>query len=353
MAARIVLALLLQQTAAQAVSVQTAQPLFADFLEKFGKKYETVEEEARRFAVFTENLVRVAELQAAESRLEDEDRAIYSHLTPFADISPSEFSKRHGFIPLSKSASSSSSSEVEKAPWERSDKTAAPPASFDWREKGAVSTVRNQGTCGSCWSFATTANLEGVNFKKTGKLIELSQQQLVDCDRRPGDNNTGDRGCNGGLPSWTFEDMVKRDFGVEKFADYPYTGREGKCKQSKGKEAIFINGYLNISKDETEMAAALVEHGTLAVGINAAKMQFYMGGVAASWLCPPNIDHGVAIVGYGSTWTGTDYWIVKNSWGPKWGEKGFWRVVRGKGACGINNQVVSATMASSGSTVVV
>merc|ERR1711874_907699 len=148
----------------------------------------------------------------------------------------------------------------------------------DWRTKGAVNDVKNQQQCGSCWAFATVANVEGAAFVATKKLVSLSEQELVDCDKA-----TGDIGCGGGLPSNAYKDMIQNKFGLETETAYPYRGVNGQCKAQASQEVAFIGGYLTISQDEDQIAAALQKYGPLAIGINAGPMQLYFGGVAHPW----------------------------------------------------------------------
>jgi cathepsin F len=219
--------------------------------------------------------------------------------------------------------------------------TSSLPDAFDWVEKGAVNEVKNQGQCGSCWAFSTVANIEGVNFVKTQKLLSLSEQQLVDCD------TTSDHGCQGGLPANAFQFLISKGMGLESETKYPYAARNNKCSAAKADELVLISGWKQIASDEAQMAAALVQYGPLSIGINAGPMQWYRGGIANPWtiLCnPKSIDHGVAIVGFGSE--PKSYWKIRNSWGASWGEKGYYRIIRGVNKCGLTSMPTTALIGS-------
>merc|ERR1712110_998850 len=138
--------------------------------------------------------------------------------------------------------------------------------------------------------------------------------------------------------------MIQNNIGLETESDYPFTARNGQCHATSSKEKAFIKDWVTISQDEDQIAAALMKYGPLAIGINAGPMQFYKGGVAHPWkiLCnPKKLDHGVAIVGFGVD-AGKKYWKIRNSWGTGWGEEGYYRVIRGTGACGLNTDVTTA-----------
>jgi cathepsin F len=311
-------------------SAESPQSLFEEFAAVVGRIYSSAAERERRFAVFVENLKNIAEMQAFDAD------AAYSHKTPFADWTVDEFLALSTLKPQFHQEDSIVHDELLD--------TSALPDAFDWVAKGAVNAVKNQGQCGSCWAFSTVANIEGVNFVKTQKLVSLSEQQLVDCDKT---GSSGDQGCQGGLPSNAFKFMISKGMGLESESKYPYTARDGTCQASKGDELVFISAWKQIASDESQMAAALVQYGPLSIGINAGPMQWYMGGVAnpLSILCnPKSIDHGVAIVGFGSQ--PKSYWKIRNSWGASWGEQGYYRIVRGVNKCGLNTMPTTAVIGS-------
>jgi len=328
------------------VGAATLRDRFAAFIVEHGKEAEyalkTAEEYARRLEIFAENLAK-----AVERQVSDRGSAIHG-VTRFSDLTADEFKSQ--FLGHTKLASEerkkykSTRALIEDLP------TKGLPEEFDWRFKGAVSRVKDQGQCGSCWTFSTTGAIEGANFIKTGKLVELSEQQLLDCDVGcdPQVPDACDSGCNGGLPSNAMEYIVEHG-GIDTEKSYPYVGAKQKCKADKGKVGATLSNFSFVSDDEAKMASALVKYGPLSIGINAAWMQTYIGGVACPWLCDTeSLDHGVLIVGYGSSgfapvrWSPEPYWVVKNSWGPAWGEGGYYRICKDKGSCGINNMVVAA-----------
>jgi len=261
----------------------------------------------------------------------DEGSATYSYLTPFADLSKEEFAQRNGF--------DLAGQDLSTAPLADRLDTSSLPDSFDWRGQGAVNPIKDQKQCGSCWAFATVANIEGAGFVTNKKLLSLSEQELVDCDKGQ------DQGCQGGLPSNAYKFMISSKTGLEKETAYPYKAKNGQCKAEASEEKAFVGDWVSISKDEDQIAAAVMKYGPLAIGINAGPMQTYSGGIAhpSKLLCNPSkLDHGVAIVGFGVE-SGTKYWVIRNSWGASWGEQGYYRIVRGTGACGLNTMVTTAT----------
>ena len=304
---------------------------FQRFITKYHKKYNSVQEFLARYEVFKRNCM-IAFKDNSSHR---------TGITKFSDLTPQEFSKIYLNLNYDALAIANFDPYIVKV-------SNAAPDAFDWRDRGMVTPVRDQGACGSCWAFATVANLEGLYYMFKGVVVDLSEQLLVDCD-------TNDSGCNGGLMEYAFTWLVKN--GMETEEDYPYTGFKGTCKADKTKYIdMKVTGYKKLGKssstwspvDEDEIKEFLYETGPLAVALNADILQTYTGGVidVSSSECPASgINHAVTMVGYGHDDTvNKDYWIIKNSWGANWGEEGYFRIKRGSGTCGINNYITTATV---------
>ncbi|XP_003970181.1 cathepsin F [Takifugu rubripes] len=299
--------------------------LFKEFMTKYNKVYSSQEEADRRLQIFKENLKTAEKIQSL-----DEGSAEYG-VTKFSDLTEEEFRLTY-LNPLL-------SQWTLRRPMKPASPARSPaPASWDWRDHGAVSPVKNQGLCGSCWAFSVTGNIEGQWFLKHGKLLSLSEQELVDCDGL-------DHACRGGLPSNAYE-AIEGLGGLEAENDYTYSGHKQKCSFATEKVAAYINSSVELPSDENEMAAWLAENGPVSVALNAFAMQFYKKGVSHPWmiLCNPwMIDHAVLLVGYGER-NGIPFWAIKNSWGEDYGEEGYYYLYKGSNACGINKMGSSAVI---------
>jgi len=227
------------------------------------------------------------------------------------------------------------------------------PASWDWTTKGAVTPVKDQGQCGSCWAFSTIGNMEGIWFLNGKTLTGLSEEQIVDC-------STTDYGCGGGWPMWAMADMDASpyDGNIDTEASYPYTagnGVSGSCQYSQSNIGATEPSYQSYCNENTDTCTMnqiqqlLVQYGPLSACLDAIPMQSYSEGIDNPSDCDPTmIDHCITIVGYG-TQNSTAFWKIKNSWGTDWGESGYYYLYRddsnnGMGVCGINRVITIASV---------
>jgi len=290
----------------------------------YKKSYKDENEMFARFSNFKENLLMLPKLRS-------ENPLATFGVTKFFDMSMTEFKKYscggilNGRFP---------SDDVKVAQMSTFPEVA--PASWDWQDHGAVTPVKNQEQCGSCWAFSTVGNLEGV-WKIAGHpLTNLSEQEYVDC-------STTSYGCSGGWPYWAFGDILKLDQGrVDTEISYPYLAVNGKCHIKNGTLGATYANFKVYCKEnspkcaETDMATLLYNQGPLSACLDATPFFAYHSGILDPTNCDPTaIDHCITITGYGSQ-GGVDYWRIKNSWGSDWGEKGYVRLFRGSGICGIN-----------------
>ncbi|CAH1392196.1 unnamed protein product [Nezara viridula] len=310
------------------LALSTATPSFKDewtsFKKQHGKSYKSQAEENLRLSVFMDNMKFIEEHNA---RFEAGMETYYLRMNSLGDMLSEEVS--FFLLGLNEDYSDGIEQPMEFIP----PANIAIPESVDWRKIGAVTPVKSQGHCGSCWAFSATGSMEGQLFRKTGKLIPLSEQQLIDCDRGL------DNGCGGGLAFHAFRYL--KDRGLQSEDTYPYEAKDNKCRFNERKVVngtkvrswtIIRNGDL----DALQKAVATVGPISVSINTKSKSFRFYGGGILTGDGCDPSsVNHAVLLVGYGSE-NGKDYWIVKNSWNTWWGEKGYIRFERNSNnTCGI------------------
>jgi len=208
----------------------------------------------------------------------------------------------------------------------------------DWRTKGAVTPIKNQGQCGSCWAFSTTGSVEGAHFLAHAALVSLSEQNLVDCS-----DAQGNQGCNGGLMTQAMDYIISNK-GIDTEASYPYTAQDGTCVYSAANSGSDLKSYTNVQTGSEADLVTKINAGPTSVAIDAShsSFQLYHSGIYYEPACSSTaLDHGVLAVGYGTLGTNKDYYIVKNSWGTDWGNAGYIEMSRNR-----NNNCGIATMAT-------
>lgn len=345
--------------------------VFQEWKLKFQKNYKGLDEESKAYHTFLANQLLVDQINSANGNWKAE-------LNQFADLTSNEFKSKvlmaHP-IPAEKLVDLRAKKSL-KTP------SMNIPQAFDWRTDGnrtVVTSVKDQGTVGTCWAFSTVGNIEGQWALAGHELVDLSPEYLVDCDGTT-DGSHGDCSVFGGWPYLAYQFVIKTK-GIPSESSWPYcsgTGEcypcmqgsvsvcgpppyycdrtiEQKCPTENHQIAATITDYTTISTDENVIAEELVQRGPLSVLLDATQLQFYKSGVWDGY--PPgmspklgcrdgakaSLDHAVLMVGYGvESSSNTDYWIVKNSWGTKWGESGYFRITRGQERCGINTGVTSS-----------
>lgn len=302
-------------SALSTVFIELEELEFQDYMRKFNKEYESEIEYQARFKVYRDNAAYIRVFNSL-------DRSWKLGINHFADMTNTEF--KNLYLP-------SKFETVNSEEPEEPGRVYSYPSSVDWVKKGAVTSVKNQKQCGSCWSFSTVEGVEGAWALAGNILVSLSEQQLMDCS-----TSFGNQGCDGGLMTSGYEYVKK--FGLTSFNNYPYTARDGQCNTAREKLRVAtISKYTVVAPNKDALLeAASKQPVSVAVEANQLSWQFYFGGIVR-FDCGTRLDHGVLVAGYNLDHS-TPYWIVKNSWGSSWGESGYLKieVSSGKGVCGIN-----------------
>jgi len=297
---------------------------FLSFQERYNKVYDTLTELEIRFQIFSSNIHNMILHNL------DLTQNFTMGINQFTDLTPEEFKATYvgGYKPLQSFGCESFSSHNNNLP-----------DSVDWTTKGVVNAVRDQGQCGSCWAFATTANAESVWAIFNGNLLDLSEEYLVDCASGLGYFNMG---CNGGNPDSAFKYMINNGQCLE--TSYPYTSgvtqTAGSCEKCASAGVKFSSCSDVTPNDQVALKSAVsISPVVVAIEADTRYFQSYSGGILDSSACGNSLDHAVEIVGFG-TENGIDYWKVRNSWSSSWGENGYFRVKKTSstndpGVCGI------------------
>lgn len=306
---------------------------FQKFITKYNKKYSSINEFLSRYQVFRNNLMTL---------FNSPKTSFKTGITQFSDLTKQEFSKKYLNLNYDAIAFSNFSPYIIKNIKEIPDE-------FDWRDYGVVEKCKDQGPCGANWALSTMGNLEGLYAAHYGTFKLFSSQMLIDCD-------TSDSGCNGGLMEYAYT-YLKKLGGIMLDVDYPYKGVKQTCKfDSSKKISMRVTGYKKLGTswstwspvDEDEIKEFLYENGPLAIALNGNCLQTYISGIIdlSESQCPASeINVAALLVGYGVSPNGVKFWIVQNFWGCSWGEKGFFRIRRGNGTCGVNSYIISGLVA--------
>ena len=297
--------------------------LFTEWRNRQNKLYASPQEESYRLMVFSQNLDKVENIN------KDQSLTFTAELNKFADLTEEEFvAKYSGLL----------KTEVHMGPKAEKTKELAPRGlrddDVDWRRPGAVTDVVTQGQCGDSPYWGAVNAVESAWKLAGNQLVAFSVQQITDCSQ-----DFGNQGCSGGLMTNTFQYLIKDSKGIETAQDYPYTGKDGKCKFDPSKVVGKIRSYGEINSQDCDGLLHALSNQPVSVAVAANALQFYQGGVFNNPRCGTQVNHGASLIGYGGSGN-QEFWILRNSWGTDWGEQGYARLFRDDnkrepGMCGI------------------
>ncbi|KAK2632903.1 hypothetical protein EUGRSUZ_L00918 [Eucalyptus grandis] len=314
-------------TASRTYDIPSATKKFEEWMSRHERDYKDVSEKAKRLKIFLENLQFIEEFNGAANR------TYKVGLNKFSDLTNEEFVAAYTGYKLP-SSTTRNSSQVNSFKYQGSNSI---PESVDWVKKGAVNPIKNQGRCGSCWSFSVVAAVEAITQITTGVLPSLSEQQLIDCA------TNGNQGCQGGWMDYGFEYIINNN-GISSETNYPYVGVDGTCDvQASSVAEAKISDHTDVPSNEDDMLKAVaMQPVSAALDASGDVFKNYVGGVFTG-PCEADLNHAVTVVGYGTDTDGTKYWLIRNSWDVSWGESGYMRLQRDSGVegglCGIASKV--------------
>ncbi|KAJ8729141.1 hypothetical protein PYW08_000722 [Mythimna loreyi] len=319
------------KTAPKPLLREHAEHHFRRFMDEHDKQYLDEEERQYRFEIFMQNMERANQMNCQSNHAR-------FGITKFSDLTPEEFV--HRFTGLADINSLNLTGSGCNDVYDSQIPNHNAPESFDWRQHNVVTGVKNQGQCGSCYAFSVSGNIESQYAIKHGRLIELSEQQTIDCDR-------SSHGCQGGFTTTAFRSIIQQG-GIEAEVDYPYRAKQQHCQFIPRRAAIRLTdcNLYNLRSQE-KLKQLLYKNGPIAIGVQSRGFQGYHGGILSDHDCNTGrVNHAVLLVGYG-TEKGIPFWTIKNSWGENFGEQGYIRIQRGERAmsCGMmNNGFMSSSV---------
>ncbi|KAK9714565.1 hypothetical protein RND81_06G103700 [Saponaria officinalis] len=290
---------------------------YEQWIAQHGRVYENELEKEKRYRIFEENVKYIDTFNSANNK------SYKIAPNAFTDLSNDEFLGR--YTGMNEQLLESQNKTTSTCKFAYNNSLISIPSFVDWRQQGAVTSVKTQGPCGGCWAFAAVAALEGIYKIKTGKLVDFSEQNLIDCEHNS-------RGCTDGSSLHAFEYMQSKGIMLEQ--NYPYQGKQGPCKVMT--PTYTIKGFHIVGPNDGNALMAAVSQQPVVIAIDSrGYFPHYSSGIYDGG-CSYNPNHSVTLVGYGKDdQTGKDYWLVKNSWGESWGEKGYMRLLREVDLCPI------------------